>query len=237
MKKIALFIVGYFFIGLASIAQKQTVQNLVLVDSKPIHFGFTLGMHTQDFEITPSNAIDPQGKTWYGELETLTPGFTVGIISDFRMIDDLNLRFVPTLNFGDRVFTFSGYKNGQKIEEQKTEVLSTLLSFPVYLKYRSERINNYRPYLIAGGGFMVDLSRNKEIAILLKPVDFFIEFGVGCDFYLPYFKLAPEFKMCLGFNDMLERDRPLLQISDEIKYTNAISRLSSRLFVLTFNFE
>jgi hypothetical protein len=237
LKRIVFIAFTLVFIFTSSYAQKQTPQNLVFVDDKPLHFGFTLGIHTQDFGITPSGVTDAQGKVWYGELQQRTPGFTVGIISDFRIIDDLSLRFVPTLNFGDRLVTFSGFQSGQKVDEFNTEVLSTLLSFPVYVKYRAQRINNYRPYVIAGAGMTLDLSRNQEIAILLKPTDFFVEFGVGCDLYLPYFKLAPEFKMCLGLNDMLERDRPLLRIDDELKYTQAISHLTSRLFVLTFNFE
>ncbi|MDA3846512.1 MAG: hypothetical protein PF505_08200, partial [Vallitaleaceae bacterium] len=59
----------------------------------------------------------------------------------------------------------------------------------------------------------------------------------GCDFYLPYFKLAPEFKMCIGFNNMIERERPLIQNDKDLKYTDTILKLTSRRFVLTFNFE
>jgi hypothetical protein len=112
-----------------------------------------------------------------------------------------------------------------------------VVDFPVYLKYRAKRINNYRPYVLLGGGLQYQVGRQKGEALLLKPVDVSIEFGVGCDFYLPYFKFAPELKFCLGMFDVLEKDRHDLLIESDRKYTDALLRLTSRVLVLTFNFE
>ena len=238
LKRIILFI-ALFVACTAVFSQRRIMrpENLPLVDEKLIHFGFTLGMHTQKFQIESSYVRDANDILWHAELAPLTPGFTVGMITDLRLVDGLNLRFVPTLHFGDRQFVFSGFKDDKKVDEFKANVLSSHLAFPLYLKYRANRVNNYRPYLIAGGGFSLDLSRNKEGTILLNLMDYFIEFGVGCDIYLPYFKLAPEFKMYIGFNDMLDKNRPLILIQDNLKYTYAIQKLLSRLFTLTFNFE
>lgn len=237
LKKLFISILFFVIAFFSVMAQHKVVENLQQSDYKLLHFGFTLGLHTQEFAFTPNEIPDAEGITWYGDVTKPTPGFTVGIISDLRLGDYFNLRFVPTLNFGDRQIVFSGFENDIKTHEFKTSVLSTLVSLPFYMKYRSHRVQNYRPYLIVGGGTMIDLSRKKDLPILLKPLDFFVEFGVGCDFYLPYFKLAPELKMCIGFNDMLERNRPLIQNDNDLKYTESISRLTSRLFVLTFNFE
>jgi hypothetical protein len=215
----------------------KEVQNLLQADQKLIHFGFVLGLHTQDFYFKPSKVVDPDGIVWYGDVTSPSPGFTVGIISDLRLGEYFNARFVPTLNFGDRAISFSGYKDDVLVTKYNTSVLSTLVSMPLLIKYRALRINNYRPYLIAGGGVQLNLSRKKDQPILLGTFDEYVEFGVGCDFYLPYFKLSPELKMCLGLNDVLERTRPLLQNETDIKYTNSISKLTSRLIVLSFNFE
>ncbi len=236
--KRALVILFIFVVGFVnSFSQRRVVENLQQSDNKLIHFGFTLGMHTQDFMFKPSEVPDEDGTLWYGDVASPSPGFTVGIISDLRLGNYFNLRFVPTLNFGERKIAFAGFQNGVKIEQFDTSVLSTLIAVPFYVKYRALRLQNYRPYLIAGGGGMIDLSRKKDEAILLKQFDLFVEFGVGCDFYLPYFKLAPEFKMCLGFNNLIERDRPLIQNEQDLKYSNSIESLTSRLFILTFNFE
>jgi hypothetical protein len=72
---------------------------------------------------------------------------------------------------------------------------------------------------------------------MLKQFDYGVEVGVGCDFYLPYFKICPEFKVYLGLGDVLERDRPEIADISEMKYTNTLSKLTSRLFILSFNFE
>ncbi len=240
MKKLIIF----FFLTLPiSNAVTQTrdrntvVMNLQQADQKLIHFGFVLGLHTQDFTFTPSKMPDKDGIIWYPEISKPAPGFTVGIISDLRLGEYFNLRFVPSLNFGDRSITFIGFKNGVKVDDYNTTVLSTLTNFPLEIKYRAKRRNNYRPYMLAGVGGTIDFSRKKDLTILLKSTDYFIEFGVGCDFYLPYFKLSPELKMCIGFNNMIDRDRNTFDIGDDIKYTDAIAKMTSRLLMLTFNFE
>ncbi len=237
MRKIILIFILSFIAFLSTAAQKKVVLNLQQVDMKPIHFGFILGMHTQDFSFTPSLIPDEDGVVWYADVTKPSPGFTVGIISDLRLGEYFNLRFVPTLNFGDRSITYSGYQGNFKVADYNTTVLSTLTNFPLEIKYRAKRVNNYRPYLLAGAGVMFDFARKKDQVILLQPLDYFVEFGVGCDFYLPYFKFSPELKMCIGFNDMLDRDRDLVDLGEDIKYTNAISKLTSRLLVLSFNFE
>jgi hypothetical protein len=41
------------------------------------------------------------------DLETLVPGFTVGIVSSLRMTEDLDLRFLPGMSFGERKLTYN----------------------------------------------------------------------------------------------------------------------------------
>lgn len=216
---------------------RETIKNLPYVDDKLLHFGFILGLHAQDFALTPADVPDADGVTWKGDEAVLSPGFTVGIISDLRLNKYFDLRFVPALHFGERKVSFAGYKDGERISEFNATVMSTQLMFPLDIKFRSVRIGNYRPYLLAGGGVMVDISRKSDQVLMLRPLDFFFEVGVGCDIYLEYFRLCPELKICVGFNDMIERDRPNIENDADIKYTNAIDKLLSRLVVLSFNFE
>ena len=212
-----------------------SVQNLVHVDNKLYHFGFILGFNTMDFNVVNSGVKDERdGKIWFGDQTSYTPGFTVGIVSDLRIFSWLNLRFTPVLLFCDRTLTFIDQER-ENIKE--VVVKSSLIDFPLGFKIRGQRIGNYRPYLLVGHNFTVDLSRQRENEIMLKAPDFGIEFGVGVDFYLPYFKLAPELKMFIGLSDMIEYDRPEITNRNDLKYTYAITKLTSRLFVLSFNFE
>ena len=122
-------------------------------------------------------------------------------------------------------------------EEFITNVRSSYLNFPLDVKYTALRLNNYRPYLIGGIYGSVDIGRKKGNPILLKSTDFGFEFGLGCDIYLPYFKLCPELKFCFGLVNLLEKDRPDLVDQANIKYTDALSKATSRMVILTFNFE
>ncbi|MDR1543484.1 MAG: PorT family protein [Prevotellaceae bacterium] len=211
-------------------------QNLATADYKPIHFGFMLGINMMDFGFKPT--MQPiNGLTYQTDISTLTPGFTVGVIGDVRLGEYFNFRLIPALHLGERSISYVNDKNSTVLRQN---IKSNLLSVPIYIKYSAVRIKNYRPYLIAGGGVYFDLSRDRQRPVLLQPVDYFIDFGVGCTFYFQYFRFSPEIKFALGFNNMLTplSDRPKDFIPDNEKYlSNSLTKLSSRLFTLVFNFE
>ena len=217
----------------AGFALSAGAQNLQYVDSKLIHFGFSLGMNTMDFGVTPSpDSIGTNKNVYNAAVSTLKPGFSVGIISDLRLNRYLNLRFTPTLHFGDRQLNYISNTGAT----DSVSFTSIPVSLPFYLKYSAERKDNYRPYVIWGGGAYIDLGRNKENKAMLQPIDFFTEFGVGCDLYFSFFKLCPELKFALGFNDMLDHKFEPSDPKNKF-YTQAVSRLTSRMVTLTFNFE
>jgi len=218
---LSIFIIGFNYLSYAQSG------NLPYADGKLLHFGFSLGMNTMNFGITTNDSI---------QVSKLSPGFSVGIISDLRLTRYFNLRVTPTLHFGDRTLNYK-FNSGT----DSTSITSVLICLPVYLKYSAERKDNYRPYLIWGGGVYYDMGRNKDKPVLLKPLDFYTEFGVGCDIYFSFFKLSPELKFAIGFNDMLTPyeipippEEPKL---DKVKFTTPIKRLTSRMLTLTFNFE
>lgn len=211
--------------------------NLNHIDDRIFHFGFSLGFNTMDFRIGESlQEID--GEVWHAEISTLTPGFSVGIITDLRLSRYLNLRCTPTLNFAERKLT---YITGEDLDRREYLSISSIpVQLPLYLKYSSERLGNMRPYLIGGGGLSVDLGRNKEKPVYLNPFDYFVEVGAGCDIYFPFFKLAPELKIGMGFNDLLATIDPQElenMLPSDRKYSMALSRLRTKMITLTFNFE
>lgn len=205
-------------------------------DYKLFRFGFSLGINAFDFGVQNSlQTID--GQVYLADVSTLKPGFSVGIVSDMLIHRYLNLRFTPTLHFGERELS---YRKDKTSPTDFSVVVPTVpISFPLYLKYSSERYGNLRPYLIGGGGVYFDLGQNKEKPVYLRTFDYFAEFGVGCDIYFSFFKLAPELKFAIGFNDLfVPLDERIADLSEEDKrYSIALSKLSSRLVTLTFNFE
>ena len=177
-------------------AQKEKVKNQPYADLKWFHLGFHVGIHTQDMILT-NNGVATNGETWYAEIPSYSVGFSVGVIGDMYLNPYFNLRFTPTINFGDKRFVFrrpevegmEGTEENPIVSRYSTSVRSNYLTFPLSVKYSAFRLNNYRPYLIGGIYGAFDLGRKKGNPILLKGTDFGVEFGIGCDIYLPFFKL------------------------------------------------
>lgn len=208
--------------------------NQPYADLKRYHLGFHIGLHTQDLILTNTGLPTVDGKTLFAEIRSYSPGFSVGVIGDMYLSRYLNLRFVPTINFGSKKVRFKSIEDSTY---EETTLRSNYLSFPLSLKFSSLRLNNVRPYLIGGVYGAFDLGRKKSEPLLMKAVDYGLEIGLGCDIYLPFFKLCPELKFSFGLADLLEKKRPDLREEAQMIYTNALSKARSRMITLTFNFE
>ncbi|MBQ2186555.1 MAG: PorT family protein, partial [Bacteroidaceae bacterium] len=108
---------------------------------------------------------------------------------------------------------------------------------PVDVKFSAPRWNNFRPYLIAGASPTVDLTTRKHAALMMKPFDCYLELGMGCDIYLPFFKLIPELKFCIGLADILKKNRSDLIDNTLEKFTHSLDGAQSKLIVFTLYFE
>ncbi len=219
---------------LNAFAQKERVKNQPYGDQRLYHFGITVGLNAQDMILTNSGYTGNNGETWFCEIPDYSLGFNAGLIADLYLNSFINLRFTPTIHFGDKQFTF---KEENTQETFTTVVRSNYLTFPVDVKFSSMRINNYRPYFFTGIYGALDLGTQKNEPVLLKPLDYGVQLGIGCDLYLPIVKICPEIRFYFGLADLIEKNRSDLQDKGMLKYTEALSRGSSRMIVLTFNFE
>lgn len=233
MKRLLLLIYVLCLATSGVMAQKEKVKNQPYADLKLFHLGFHVGLHSQDLLLTHTG-VATNGETWFAEIPSYSPGFSVGVIGDMYLNPYFNLRFTPSINFGDKKLLFREQTTGEEFE---TAVRSSYLTFPLAVKYTAVRLNNYRPYLIGGLYGAFDLGRKKGNPVMMKGKDFGLEFGIGCDIYLPFFKLCPELKFSFGLVNLLEKDRPDLTDPEIIKYTNSLSKATSRMVTLTFNFE
>jgi hypothetical protein len=138
------------------------------------------------------------------------------------------------LHFGEKQVVFREYNSGNR---ERQQIKSTYMSLPLDLKFSAQRFNNYRPYIIAGVNPMLDLTVKKQRHLLMKKFDFMVEVGVGCDFYMPFFKLIPELKFCFSLLDVLEKDRSDLLDENLKKFTDSIDKAAAKMIVLSFYFE
>jgi len=234
MNKKAYLILVLCLLGGSLFAQKQEVKNQPYGDYKLYHFGITVGLSFQDLLLTNTGLTNSNGETWYATIPNYSPGFTVGLISDLYLNPYMNLRFTPSLSFGDRNFEFVESATNERYQ---TTVRSNYLMAPLDLKFRSMRLNNYRPYIITGAYTALDLGIKKDEPLLLKPMNYGLTIGLGCDFYLPLIKIAPELRFCFGLNNAVEKNRSDLTDLSLIKYSDAIKKGIPRMVILTFNFE
>jgi hypothetical protein len=215
--------------------QKQKPKNKSWYDDKLLHFGFSLGFNTMDFNITPSQT-NLAKDSLYPEVSRLNPGINIQIVMDLHPVNHFDIRFLPGVSFGQRNVRY--YKNGVLVNEQQ-RLESSFIEMPVLLKYKGDRLNNVRPYLVTGLNFRYDLAGKKEydegkpIYIRLKRPDLYYELGAGLDFYLTWFKLSIELKMSNGLFNIIANE----PASGHEQFRNSIEKMKSQMWIVAFHFE
>ncbi len=246
MKKLVSVIIS-LLICASAVAQDRTVQNRPYTDLRPFHFGILVGTHAQDLELV---GVGPQTVTLSdGSTQTYTIttdqdrydyGFNVGVLGEARLNSYFSLRLAPTLYFGSRHVTFHnvGTDVPDSMASRTQNLKSIYISCSMDMIYASKRSGNHRPYVMAGVSPVVNLSGRNDDIIKLKCYDLFLEAGLGCDFYLPFFKLRPELKFMFGLTNSLDTGHAA-QLHDPSTraFANSVSKAHSKMIALTFYFE
>lgn len=235
-------------VALCASAQGKAVQNRPYTDLRPFHFGVVVGMHAQDIEFTnigPQMVMNEDGtsaeKIITCDQDRWDMGFNVGVLGELRLGNHFAFRIAPTMYFGTRHLTFMNLtdklENGEPIT-QSQEMKSVYISSALNLLFSAPRLNNTRPYLMAGVNPMINLSGKDNDYVKLKRYDVFLELGLGCDFYLPYFKLRPELKFCYSLINSLDTKHPdRLKDKNMLMYAKSVKDAQSKMIVLSFYFE
>lgn len=249
---ILLFLLAIIAFQPAAQAQRRKVHNLAAYDLAPYHFGFIIGMNQMLFSY---NTTDGYQNDTYNPLQTPDLysdsaniygiqhrpafGFTIGIVSNLRLSEQLDLRFVPSLSFGERNIDYTmltHFDDKSSLIDVSKKIQSTFVELPLHLKYKGSRLNNIRPYWLVGAKYAIDLasdSKKKEesnnVYIALNQSDVYAEMGAGLDIYTTFFKFGVELKMSYGLTDVLRREGNI--------YTEGFDNLRSKLFLLSFTFE
>ena len=237
------------FFGLTAMAQQDRhVQHKPYIDLRPMHFGILVGMHLQDLEfdqVGPHKMEDEDGvmqeRYVLCDADRWNAGFSVGVLGELRLTNNFSLRVTPTMHFGAKHLTLLNLKEkdetGQFVRKTQ-DMKNTYVSLPIDLKFAAPRWNNCRPYIMAGVNAMMNLTSGEQDMIRLKRFNTMAEVGLGCDFYLPFFKLIPELKFCFGLSDVLNKNHVNeLRDANLRTYAGSVSGAQSKMIVLTFYFE
>jgi hypothetical protein len=231
--RVVLFTLLLFFC-LPSQAQRARNFNRPEYYSDPIHFGFYIGVNRTNFLITPNLPLPDSLKTI---LSAPRSGFNLGIVSELRVMEYACLRFTPDIAFGSRVLEYH-FESATDTFDIVKSVESTFLDFPLDLKIRSKRLNNFAAYMGGGIKYTLDLASQKDVnnnttiaqqVVKLDKSDWSYEAGAGVDFFLPYFKFGIDLKLSLGMRNLL--------IKDTTVFSTSVDRLRSKVFLISFTFE
>ena len=247
MKRIVLFYILILSM-MPVFAQERKPMNKPYIDLRPLHFGILVGANFQDVEfenVGPQTVTLDDGtiveQTIVTDADKWNPGFTVGVFAEARLSTHFSLRLLPTMHFGAKHLVFRNLTDldQEGLPRQTTQDLkNTYLSIPLNIKFSAQRFNNYRPYLTAGISPMLNLTSKDQDYIQLKRYDVMLEIGLGCDFYLPFFKLNPELKFSYSLTNSLDTKH-----ADELRdanlrvLANSDRSAHTKMITLTFNFE
>ena len=224
---------GLFFSGSPVYAQVEL--NLPDHDSKPYFFGITLGFNLARFHMEPHERFLQYDTVMVAEPLN-SGGFALGLLATGRLNHRFEARFNPQLIFTERnIFYKLKYPDPIDGTEVTKKVESVVFSFPLQMKFRSDRIGNFRVYMLAGGKADIDLAataraKRAEDLVKLQKFDYGIEAGMGFNFYFPSFILSPEIKISNGLRNIHSRD-------EHLKYSNVIDRMQSRMIVFSIHLE
>lgn len=218
--------------------QEKTTLNLPKFEHRFMHFGFLIGINSADFRLTRY----PPTVAGTDSLLTLEPesttGFNLGIISEMHLGEFFAIRFTPNLAFSQRKlnYTFTTFEGNKSYVK---DIESTLINFPLNIKIKSARLNNFGAYIIGGAAYSLDLASNasaqnnstnlNDLIVKLGQNDFMGQIGFGTDFYLEYFKFGIEVKMSYGLKD--------IHIKESNVFSDPIDKLKTKMFLLSFTFE
>lgn len=219
----------------ASAKPQDKLLNRPYADQKRWHLGFSIGMSLQDFKFTHNGYVTPSGQQWYAEVPAWSPGVNVQVLADLRLHENFNLRLSPGMSFGNKNVEMRDFTSGETFRQ---DVKSVYVLVPLDLKISGSRWQNARPYVTVGAMGAFDVSKKRSDYLQFETPDAYLTVGLGCDFYLPFFKLIPEVKFCFGLTDILRHNRPDLDDNpDMFQITQSIKKVKSNMVMITFYFE
>ena len=259
------FILLLLFLGTNyAFGQLKGVSNLTHFDDRLLHFGFYLGFNTMDYRTANYNdvfdnpvfadnttGLKEKALGYYGnqqnfaaEVYSISPGFTVGGVVNYRLTRDLDLRFTPGMSLGNRSFKYfipiqpDLYNQTAGLDEiTYLSTPSSYVDLPFGIRYKGFRHNNVRPYIYLGAAYRYDLENKRisESVVHLNKGGQYAELGLGLDSYLEYFRFTLEFRFSYGLNNLIRHDSDLQK---PVPYYGFIFKeVNSNIFTLLFYFE
>ena len=194
--KVIVLVVGGVLVSTAVEAQntRYTRTNNPNYDNRKISYGFLIGIHSSAYQIKYADRFVTQDfDTVHSIVPAYTPGFSLGFIVNYRVTEFLDLRITPKVAFYEHSLT---YRYTDETENEQG-VETTMVEFPILLKYKSVRRDNIRMYMVGGFKPGIEASGKKQIenttsTLEVNQFNVNLEAGFGFDLYFPLFKFCKQ---------------------------------------------
>ncbi len=204
--------------------------------SKPFYFGLTLGAHSTGY-LTSNSRNFTQSDSIRVAAGVDKPGLHVHIITNLKIGQYFDFRFIPGFAFSERRLRFENYSIPDAPSFSEERIESVFLDIPMLLRFKSAPYRDKRLFVVGGLKYSYDVSSNSRVRrerafdlLQISPHDFQFEIGAGIQFFFPFFIFSPEIKYSQGignihiFNGSKEESRVL-------------DRILSRTLSISFHFE
>ncbi len=210
-------------------------QNLPKFDDDFWHWGYYFGITYFDFKVD-YKWIENE---W---VVKPSPGFNVGLISDFRLGKMWNIRLEPGVFFADRTIYFRKVAEtvpGLQEVDTLRHVRSNYAAVPVLIKFSAWRNGNMRPYITAGMIWNYNLSSyqnsvfdNSAGRFRMKKSVWMWTIGIGFEMYMYYFKFTPSIRGVFSLTNEFVPDN-----DPDSPWTSNVEYVGTRGVYITLTFE
>jgi hypothetical protein len=176
-------------------------------DEKKLTYGFLIGLHSSAYQIKYSDRfVTQEFDTLFAVEPKWSPGFALGFIMNYKVADLLDLRLTPTVAFYEHRLLYR-YTDNEVNREHLVE--TTMVELPLLLKFKSERRDNLRMYMIGGVKPAIEASGKKKLENTTSTLEvtggnLSLDVGFGLDIYYPLFKFSPELRFSRGMQNILD---------------------------------
>lgn len=204
---------------------QSTNWNMEDHDLKKYYFGVNFGFNQGTFNIHHTKNFVPTD-TFRNIQSTYSSGFHVGIIGTLKLSSFVDMRLLPTILFVNKPLQMTTVNS-----LEKRNIESIYMHVPLQLKFKSDRIGNFRFYGLAGGKMDYDMASNSKSKrtdelIKIRGLDYGYELGIGFDLFFSNFILTPEIKLSQGLRNSHFKD-------PDLPLSNMVDQLKTRMFIFS----
>lgn len=237
--KIIHIIIAIMLPTIAFTQLRDNEPNLIDHDDKKFHFGINVGVNRAHYSFSFNPLYISPANDSIDHVESInSSGVNLAWLVNMRLGEHFDLRTYPlNLVFTEKAFEYKLRKPDPFLDEDSTttkKIQGITLALPLQVKFSSDRINNFKVYMMAGGKIEYDFAANagkkNEKLMKLSKIDYGIEAGIGFHFYFEVFVLTPELKLGWGLKNVHVRD-------EKIKFSNVIDQVNSRTLTLSLTVE